>query len=686
MPQSSLSNALVTALTYATFLLCLATSDGKTAQTSESWSGCYATFDSNRLTIGNQKIELSFRIEEGYIEPDSLLNKGSSQQISLASNKKSFTIQAEDSPSPSLRISAAPKKMTHSESFLSVDVVSDFEGYSVNRRFRIYPNSRLIACDQFVKGSLPSIPKPEDTRFFAAKLPGHHWKIESVEFFDKTDHINNLVRKTSLLAYAETERLRGNLLLARNLDSGFSLLILKEAPASISQRAYPGYDFAIDIKRGLTLPGSGIDSDFSFSKEWIQIYGYAIGVSDEPDGSSIRALRDYQNRIRQRDPQSDDKILMNTWGDRNGDININEAFILKQIDACARLGIDILQIDDGWQTLLSKNTAFDKSESPVYWNQWPPEAWEPHPDKFPKGFAPILQRAREAGVEIGLWFHPSNEGDYQQWDTDADAVANLYHKYGIRYFKIDGVKLPNSQSEANFRKFLSAVLERSNNEIYFNLDLTDNVRGGYHYLYEYGGNIFLENRFTEFLHRYYPHQTLRNLWQLAEFFPPQKLQIEFLNTFRKREKYSADSHLSPSNIPFEYQFAITMVAQPLAWLEAANLPEEGFAIAPMIETYKNHREELHNQDIFPIGEEPSGEGWTGFQSLSNNEGYILLFRENSPRPQERIKLFAPPNAAIKLEPIMGKGTQKSVSTNEYSEAYFKLPTTYSYSLYKYTIE
>ena len=41
--------------------------------------------------------------------------------------------------------------------------------------------------------------------------------------------------------------------------------------------------------------------------------------------------------------------MSNTWGDRNRDSRICEAFVMKEIDAAAELGLDIVQIDDGWQ-------------------------------------------------------------------------------------------------------------------------------------------------------------------------------------------------------------------------------------------------------------------------------------------------------------------------------------------------
>ncbi len=95
-----------------------------------------------------------------------------------------------------------------------------------------------------------------------------------------------------------------------------------------------------------------------------------------------------------------------------------------------------------------------------------------------------------------MWFHPTNENYYATWETDAQIVNDLYNDYGIKYFKIDGVKLPNKLAETNFRNFLDKVSESCNHDVVFNLDLTADNRGGYNYFTEYG-NLFLENRYTD---------------------------------------------------------------------------------------------------------------------------------------------------------------------------------------------
>jgi alpha-galactosidase len=45
----------------------------------------------------------------------------------------------------------------------------------------------------------------------------------------------------------------------------------------------------------------------------------------------------------------DGLFLSNTWGHRSRDARINADFIAREVEAGTRLGVDVVQIDDGWQ-------------------------------------------------------------------------------------------------------------------------------------------------------------------------------------------------------------------------------------------------------------------------------------------------------------------------------------------------
>ncbi|MEO7765768.1 MAG: alpha-galactosidase, partial [Ferruginibacter sp.] len=295
---------------------------------------------------------------------------------------------------------------------------------------------------------------------------------------------------------------------------------------------------------------------------------------------------------------------------------------------------------------------------------------------------PVMLAAKKYGIKVSLWFNPSTDSSFMNWEKDADVLIAQYKKYGISMWKIDGVQAADKKAEINFRLFLDKVMNATNQEAVFNLDVTAGKRFGYHYMNTYG-NLFLENRYTDW-GNYYPHYTLRNLWQLSAYMPVQRLQIEFLNKWRNRGKYAADDSLAPSHYSFDYLFAISMVAQPLAWFEVSGLPAEAFATAKLVAEYKAVRTALHKGQIFPIGSEPGGFSWTGFQSIQEKKGYFLVFRESNPQPQQTMSTSLPTGKKVKLKLIAGQGKNFETTTGEKGAISFALLAQRSFALYEYS--
>ena len=206
---------------------------------------------------------------------------------------------------------------------------------------------------------------------------------------------------------------------------------------------------------------------------------------------------------------------------------------------------------------------------------------------------------------------------------------------------------------------------------------------GYHYFNEYG-NIFLENRYTDW-GNYYPHRTLRNLWMLSAYVPAEKLQIEWLNKWRNGEKYPTGDPLAPAYVPFDYQIAVTLMAQPLAWMESSSLPEEAFAQSELLKQYHKIQHDLHKGAIMPIANEPDGFSWTGLQSIKENEGYLMIYREAHPESLQRLQTWLPEGQKVLLKPILGEGEPSEQEVQKGGTLSFSLPRQFSYCLYKYRL-
>ena len=415
--------------------------------------------------------------------------------------------------------------------------------------------------------------------------------------------------------------------------------------------------------------------------KWTSAYGSVLCTFGGGELDALMALRSYQKQCRILDKSRDEMVMMNTWGDRSQDSKVNEAFCLAELEKAAALGISLFQIDDGWQAGKSPNSATGGgSFKDIYANA---SYWTPDPVKYPRGLAPIVKRGRELEIEVGLWFNPSVQNDFADWEKDAATIVGLWKEYGIRMFKIDGLTVSSKTGEENLRRLFDRVLLDTGNEVMFNLDATASRRGGYHFFNEYG-NVFLENRYTDW-GNYYPYWTLRNLWMLSRYVPAERLQIEFLNKWRNSDKYTGD-RFAPAGYDFGYLFAITMAGQPLAWMEASNLPDEAFSIKPLVNAYRDVQHDFHSGVILPVGEEPSGRSWTGFQSIKNDrEGYLLLYREDNDRRETMLETWLPGGMKVRLTPVLGNGRKMTVRTDSDGRIKACLDRKNSYVMYKYNL-
>ena len=647
--------------------------------------GCRAVLENDRLVLENDLMRRGYAWNHGHLISQALSDRTTGRVWTLAGNGPDMDL-------PGIPLALSEGELSLSEqpetaylpAHLRVDVTADLGVLQVRRRFRLYPHCPAIACDLSFR--LVSPPAAEvvsalsEVTIERLSLPQPHLRLDCVQFYDITDRRNTLVSVRSVLPYRHEGRLSGNLLLVHDLFDKDGLFVLKEAPCSDVQLAYPGYDFSQRVGE-IRVAGMGLDWTDLQLGEWVHGYGVVTGVAGGGELGLLSALRTYQEHVRLHRPGRDEMILLNTWGDRGQDATIRESFALSELERAAQLGITHLQLDDGWQAGRSSNSAFAGGSLEDIWQR--KDYWTPHPERFPDGLARVVERSRELGIELCLWFNPSKDNSYAHWQDDADVLIGLYQEHGIRTFKIDGVVIPDKVADGNLRALFERVMEATGGEAVFNLDVTAGRRWGYHYGNAYG-NIFLENRYTDWVN-YYPHWTLRNLWMLSRYLPPQNLQIEFLNKWRNADRYPVDDPLAPQRIPFDYCFAITMPAQPLAWFEATGLPEEAFEIAPLIHVYRDHQARLHAGQILPVGEEPSGTSWTGFQSIADDEGYVLLYREGNDRDSAEIQLWGLAGKRVRLRRVAGWGESFGDVAGADSELRFRLPEPFTFVLYEYKV-
>lgn len=663
---------------------------------------CYSRLQDDTLVIGNQCIERRFIWNNGLLKTYSLENKKTGWRQLLTGGKEDFEIVPQAVAVNGKYRSEWVEETPVAPGYLRTIVSFSLGALQVRREYRIYDNCPVIGCDTYLKGMYDgslteqasgnaadnrNIESAKDMLVKGGALvldqmqfASSHWRVKTVEFSDVTDWNNNLVWERNTIPYRKLFY-RGNLLFARDMEAAGGFFYLKEAPCSSVQLAYGKGDFMTDFGH-FAVVGLGLSNKDIRTDCWTRAYSYVLGIYDGTELGGLTALRSYQKKIRLLKEKRDEMIMMNTWGDRSQDTKVNEAFCLQELEKAARLGITHFQIDDGWQVGKSPNSAVAKGSFKNIWDN--PDYWIPDPKKYPRGLKPIVEKGKKLGIEIGLWFNPSVQHDFADWKKDAAALISLYRQYGIRVFKIDGLSIPTKRAEENLRRLFDTVLEETNHAVLFNLDVTAGRRGGYHLLNEYG-NIFLENRYTDW-GNYYPFWTLRNLWMLSRYVPAERLQVEFLNKWRNKDKYRNSDIFAPAGYSFDYVFATTMAGQPLAWMEASNLPPEAFSLKKLVEQYKKVQHDFHKGVILPVGEEPSGRSWTGFQSLTGEKtGYLIVFRENNELSGYRMRTWLKEGEKVTFEPVAGNGKPFTATVGPEGRIGCSLQKKNDFVMYKYTI-
>ncbi len=490
-------------------------------------------------------------------------------------------------------------------------------------------------------------------------VPGRlHLRLVQVTLHAQSDFHNELVHESEWLLHPAEHKLRlsGNLFLLEDTSTGNGWIFIKEAPLPDERAVKAEADLAY-------VPGQdGHELHLLAHPDEVGRYPWSVLTYGGGKRGSIRALHGFQQSCRAGHLP---ELLTNTWGDRSQDSRICHEFMMQEIAAAARLGADVVQIDDGWQAGMTSNSASAKDGSGTWGSFASSRAdfWSVHPERFPQGLDPLVHEAHKQGVALGLWFAPDSTNDYALFEQDAKVILDLFHSLGIRHFKIDGVRTTSALGEDRIRRFFELIAEGSGQQVIFDLDITAGVRPGYFGLMSVE-RLFVENRYTDW-HGYWPHQTLRNFWKLCRWIDPRRLRMEFLNPTRNPNKHPEDP-LAPSAYPIQTLFASVMLGAPLAWLEVSQLSSDlSNELAPLVALWREYREELYAGDILSIGNVPDGWSWTGFASVDREDRsmHILVFRECHIAATTRLPLPIPPNAEWEVTKIAGIGFADLVEDN-----------------------
>lgn len=463
-------------------------------------------------------------------------------------------------------------------------------------------------------------------------LPVHLPELRAAGYYNDTQRHHTA--KTHLI---RDERVTANdsiqwasLLCLENEHGGIA--VVKESHKCVNQDGLNTGTF-LPTENGLAVTGTGLsrknlNNEFQWCwATWTILYPEANADSRE------LAIKRFD---RARYPQTVELDLYtkaNTWGSGglpgiNSTDMAHEKEVLKEIDSVADLGLDALQIDDGWQVGRMKGKK-DKSRE-----------WNVRPDWYPNGWENVVTRAKQKDIKLGIWLAAR---------APLQALQQNYDQAHFSTWKLDFANLSTYPNVAAFLKKGRDFIEYTNHSIRINWDVTENApRFGYYWARECG-NIWLANRkpVSPATTNPIPYLQIREAMELSRYLNPQKFELAVQNYQTVSTHHSDAVQYSDT-----YSVAVALPGIPVFFQTTSLLkPEQRSEIKKFLEIYKSVRNELFHAFVFAIGDEPNNASWSGFQwyKPESKEGHLLIFRErlNTSKTYNMPLRFLTPGKRIK---------------------------------------
>lgn len=437
------------------------------------------------------------------------------------------------------------------------------------------------------------------------------------------------------------------------------------------------------IVTGLGLrAGDLTDNEYKFCwANWLILYK---GVGD----NAQLALKQFDRLRYPVHPERDVFIMANTWGlEDNPDqccYKAREENVLTEIEVCAELGVDILQIDDGWQIRDGENSWLPATKGPTrpYENGELPQLLDGTlmPENYviyPNGFGKVREKAKEKGIRLGLW---------NAWTAPSNTLKSNYDDGDFKSFKLDFAKLHTKEDFDHLYYKARELITYSGYSAVVNWDVTErHPRMGFYFGRDCG-NLYLANRKAYTIRpsvQYEPWQVLRDSWELASYMNLNKVQL----TFQNKDLTPPGAITDALKYTHAYNFAITLMSSPIFFTELQFLsPEARAELKPIIAKYKAERDEMYKGYVFALGDKPDNKSWTGFQNFNpeTGNGYLTVFRElNNGDKTAKLKIhYLKSGAKVQLTNIL-TSEKRQVILNEQGEISFSIPKTPGFLFLKY---
>ncbi|UBM59142.1 alpha-galactosidase [Marinilongibacter aquaticus] len=453
-------------------------------------------------------------------------------------------------------------------------------------------------------------------------------------------------------------------------DGKNGLVMLKESHKCVNQYGVDTGDFSLSEK-GISNTGTSLYPADIDGKEYHWAWASWVILFDGEESEKQLAIKTFD---RLRYPTRIDRdmyTLVCTWGmsknHRDGQDAASETSVLKYLHDGKELGVDLVLIDDGWQVARNHDSSTPKKEN----------GWNPHPDIYPQAWTNVKATADSLEMKTGLW------GIARGMDTE-DMIRN-WDKLKMTQMKLDFATFPDNKSLDVMMKKVREFIKHTDFKSSISWDLTENApRYGYYWAREYG-NVHVMNRKNgaPINVTYVPSLALRDFWYISRYTNLNKFQLTIHNP-EIIDREMSDAYLyTPAYCVATTLFGIPQFfASPESY--SASAKQE---ISHLLDTYKQHRTQIWNAQIFPIGESPSNASYTGFQAVEKqqNKGFLLLFREvHNTENEGHFQLHFAKGKSIEIEDLLS-GEKTRLPLSKTGELAFSMREAGNYKFLKYRI-
>jgi len=429
-------------------------------------------------------------------------------------------------------------------------------------------------------------------------------------------------------------------------SNGEGLCMVKESNKTASQQSHYAGVYTCNHD-GVMNTGWGMSPEEIITGEYRKCWASWVITYSGGDTERQLAIKQFDRKRFPLNLEGQKSSFACSWGfainreatGRDKQDGAIEENVLKELDAAAEMGIETYLIDDGWNFDTLPNQSRD--------------VWYPYETIYPEGWKNVKEKASELDLKLALWTTISAPLEDIVWNQERGDFVN---------WKWDFASFYNYESRDIVLSKARKFIKQFNYEVSLSWDLTEVYpRYGLFWAREYG-TIWWANQEPYRHILYTPSVMLRDAWDLSRYLNINKFQFGIRNTERVYTPSDAYLHTNA------YATATAIMGIPMFFERLQTYSKEAKKeIKATLELYKNARPELYESFVFPIGDRPNNDTFTGFQAINENgkTGHLLVFRElYCTAPSRDIQVHALKNKTLLLTNLKTNESKKIKITPE----------------------